>query len=46
MSEVLEANEQLMEFMKAQVREQKTVLGSTAPSKQNAALFKLMFLQC
>ena len=37
MKEVLEADEQLTEFMKAQVRERKAVLGSTAPSEQNAS---------
>ena len=37
MSELLEADEHLMEFMKSQVRERKAVIGSTtAPSEREA----------
>ena len=36
MSEILEADEHLMEFMKTQVRERKAVIGSTAPSERKA----------
>jgi hypothetical protein len=36
MSEIIEADEQLMEFMKIQVRERKEVIGSTAPSERKA----------
>ena len=36
MTEIAEADEHLMEFMEAQVRERKVVIGSTAPSEQQA----------
>lgn len=36
MSELVEADEHLMEFMKTQVRERKAVIGSTAPSERKA----------
>ena len=36
MAEIVEADEHLMEFMKAQVKERKAVIGSTAPSERNA----------
>ena len=36
MSEIAEADEHLMEFMKTQVRERKAVIGSTAPSEHKA----------
>ena len=36
MREILEADEHLMEFMKAQVRERKAVIGSMAPSERKA----------
>lgn len=36
MSELLEADEHLMDFMKIQVRERKAVIGSTAPSERKA----------
>ena len=36
MSEILEADEYLMEFMKSQVTERKAVIGSTAPSERKA----------
>lgn len=37
MTEIAEADELLMEFIKAQVRERKAIIGSRAPSKQEAA---------
>jgi hypothetical protein len=36
MTEITEADEHLMEFMKVQVRERKAVIGSTAPSERKA----------
>ena len=36
MSEIAEADEHLMEFMKTQVTERKAVIGSTAPSEHKA----------
>ena len=36
MTEIVKAIEHLMEFMKAQVKERKAVIGSTAPSEQYA----------
>ena len=36
MTEIVEADEHLMEFMKAQVRERRAVIGSTAPGERNA----------
>jgi len=36
MSDIIEADEHLMEFMKTQVRERKAVIGSTAPSEWKA----------
>ena len=36
MSEIAEADEHLMEFMKTQVRERKADIGSTAPSEHKA----------
>ena len=36
MTEVLEADEYLIEFMKAQVRERKAVIGSKTPSERKA----------
>jgi len=35
MTEIAEADEHLMEFMKSQVRDRKVVIGSTAPSERN-----------
>ena len=40
MSELVEADEHLMEFMKTQVRERKAVIGSTAPGERNAGTIK------
>ena len=37
MTEIVEADKHLMEFMKAQVRERKAVIGSIAPSEQKAS---------
>jgi hypothetical protein len=39
----VEADELLTEFMKAQVRERKAVIGSTAPSERKAGLFIMLF---
>jgi hypothetical protein len=36
MSEIVEADEHLMEFMKAQVKDRKAVIGSIAPSERKA----------
>jgi hypothetical protein len=36
MSELVEADEHLMEFMKTQVKERKAVINSTAPSERKA----------
>ena len=36
MSELIDADKYLMEFMKAQVRERKAVIGSTAPGERKA----------
>ena len=41
MSELVEADEHLMEFMKTQVRERKAVIGSTAPGERHAGTIKV-----
>ena len=41
MSELVEADEHLMEFMKTKVRERKAVIGSTASGERNAGTIKV-----